>query len=212
MYPSVDNLICPIDGNELPGFHEWINWNWYELPHTGFDFAAYLTESGNAVLGLPETVRVRAVARGEVIRVMKDLRYLGGYQNSVVLAHENNLNTLYGHIMPSVEVGDILNQGDAVGTLFKDPGDDLGRLVHLHFETHDARSERYPSFDPERIFSAWRRFAVADPYDSANFTLHGRRPNIEITGFRDLVRLTLDEEHFEVEWDDRRGKLFHRKV
>ena len=65
--------------------------------------------------------------------VVRFARYCGGYGNVIVVRHENNLETLYAHLVHiSVEPGQRVRAGDIIGY-----GGNTGRSrgSHLHFET-----------------------------------------------------------------------------
>jgi len=86
--------------------------------HRGIDYAA--------PIGTP----IKAVANGTVDFVGRQ----GGYGNLVVLAHANNVTTVYGHMnsfAPSVRKGARVNQGDVIGTVGMTG---LATGPHLHFE------------------------------------------------------------------------------
>ena len=70
------DIVLPVDGTDIPHFREWVNWSgWkgYSPDHTAYDFAAYLSEDGRVVLGLPKETPVRAVADGFVRQVSDGL-------------------------------------------------------------------------------------------------------------------------------------------
>ena len=52
-----------------------------------------------------------------------------GYNGYVILSHGEGLQTMYYHITPSVNVGDIVYGGQQLGTLYP-----VGQNTHLHFE------------------------------------------------------------------------------
>ncbi len=86
--------------------------------HRGIDYAA--------PIGTP----IKAVANGTVDFVGRQ----GGYGNLVILAHANNVTTVYGHLnsfAASVRKGARVNQGDVIGTVGMTG---LATGPHLHFE------------------------------------------------------------------------------
>ena len=147
-------LSLPIFGSDIVDFLKWVNWhdftgvpksiddpNW----HNGYDFAAYLNKQGQCVLGLPSETPVRAIADGEVLFFSND-----GYQKQMILLHEEKLEKLmsyYGHVVPCVEQGQRVKSGEQIATLYKDQGNGLGLLVHLHLAI--SNSEKY--FSPATL-------------------------------------------------------------
>ncbi|MEO1591393.1 MAG: M23 family metallopeptidase [Cyanobacteria bacterium J06632_22] len=84
--------------------------------HTGLDFAG--------PVGSP----IVATAKGRVVRAS----YYGGYGKTVEIEHGYGHKTLYAHLSDiTVEVGDMVNEGDVVGKL-----GNTGRSTgpHLHYE------------------------------------------------------------------------------
>lgn len=144
------DTILPIDGKELPNFTSWINWNGFALDrqtgegHSGFDFATYLDDKGNIVFGLPERTNVRVIADGRIIQILDSPEWTaGGYGVMVQVEHgpeDSGMGSRYVHIVPKrgLKYGDVVKKGDDLGTLYKDQGDQEGRLVHLHLELRDG--------------------------------------------------------------------------
>lgn len=132
----------PIRGTDIPGFREWIIWNWKTDTHSGYDFAAYLNTSNQVVIGLPPGTPVRAVARGKVSRWLTENRPF--YQQSIdigVLEHDKDLtlSTSYTHVVPRVKAGQKVKKGQIIATLYEDMNpfkEKYKHLVHLHFEAH----------------------------------------------------------------------------
>jgi murein DD-endopeptidase MepM/ murein hydrolase activator NlpD len=96
--------------------------------HRGIDIAA------------PEGSPVRASATGKVIRSEFNRN---GYGNLVVIQHEKDLTTWYGHLEKrAVRRGDSVRQGDLLGTVGS-----TGRTTgpHLHFEVRRGNK----ALDPE---------------------------------------------------------------
>lgn len=85
---------------------------------------------GGVDFGAPRGTKVVAASYGQVIVA----GWNGGYGNSVVIDHGNDIWTVYGHMLENslkVQVGDIVYAGDVigqVGTTGKSTG------YHLHFE------------------------------------------------------------------------------
>jgi hypothetical protein len=138
----------PIDGPDLPDFKSWINWNGFHLDretgkgHDGYDFAAYLTKDNRIVFGLPANTKIRAVADGRVEQVLDDPDAVGGgYGVMITLEHGANnsgLFSTYIHVKPLIKPGIEVKKGDVIGELYKDPGAEKGRLVHLHLRLVDG--------------------------------------------------------------------------
>jgi murein DD-endopeptidase MepM/ murein hydrolase activator NlpD len=109
-------LIRPIvGGRKTQGIHG----------HNGVDLA-----------NIPGTP-VMAAATGRVI-VAKMGGYNGGYGNMVILAHDNNIQTVYAHLRAVyVTTGEVLSQGQVLGEL-----GNSGRSTgpHLHFEVRGAKN------------------------------------------------------------------------
>ncbi len=141
------DAVLPIDGGDLPGFRVWVNSNGFLLDretgngHNGFDFGAYLREDGIIVVGLPESTPVRAVADGVVRQVLLNGLTGGPYGCTVNVEHgsdDSGMFSGYTHIDPTIEAGAAVQKGDQLGTLYKDPGEHDGRLVHLHMSLVDG--------------------------------------------------------------------------
>lgn len=121
-------------------------WN---RPHRGVDI---LLRTGDPV---------RACFSG-VVRIA---RPLGGYGNTVVLRHENGLETLYGHLSKIlVKPRQVVKAGDIIGL-----GGNTGRSTgpHLHFEVRF----QYEPFDPEWLL------------DFKSYGLRTRRLHLDKTYF-----------------------------
>ena len=148
-WASTLETVLPIDTKDIPHFQSWINWNGFSLDpaqkeHTGFDFAAYQDTNGNIVFGLPERTPIRAVADGRILQVMDSPEWSGGgYATMVSIEHganDSGMASRYTHVIPRKHFapGTEIKQGEIIGTLFKDPGNQQGRLVHLHLELIDG--------------------------------------------------------------------------
>lgn len=86
--------------------------------HTGVDYAA------------PQGTRILAASAGQVIYRGRE----GGYGNTVILRHDNGIETLYAHMsafIDGVDVGSRVNIGDTIG-LVGSTGRSTG--PHLHYE------------------------------------------------------------------------------
>jgi len=206
--PDLD-VTMPINGSDLPDFREWVNWNgWNESsskanphPHTAHDFAAYLTQKGDCILGLPENTPIRAIADGIVHSVHLNLPWRGKrYNNYLVVEHDepgSGLISFYLHIELFVQVATPVRKGQVIGKLYKDEGDELGKLVHLHFELghgcntyidFESGEDSITYIDPTKIFPDIRRNR-AEPQGSLKFKIQGlsTQPKIRIANFNRLV-------------------------
>lgn len=93
-------------------------------------------------LGYPVGTPVVAAFDG-IVRISKS--NAGGYGNLIVLRHNNNLETYYGHLSKRlVNPGQIVHAGDTIGL-----GGNTGRSYgsHLHFETRYLGTP----FNPNKI-------------------------------------------------------------
>ncbi|NTV23474.1 MAG: M23 family metallopeptidase [Nanoarchaeota archaeon] len=134
----------PIRERDIPGFEKWINWNSYnpnldrdgEMIHNGYDFAAYYNSQGECVLGLPAETVVRAIADGvaSISTCAHPEEQVRDFYRTMILKHNDaGLASGYAHIIPLVEEGQIVKKGDPILKLYKSPGSEWGRIVHLHF-------------------------------------------------------------------------------
>lgn len=154
------NLRLPIDSEEIPDFEQWVNFNGFSPNHKAYDFAAYLT-LGGVMLGLPPTTKVRAPADGVVYEVF---RFGDPYENIVWIKHEEGYGGLtsgYVHVVPSVEEGTRVRRGDIIAALYKREGNDIGNLVHLHFELRNRFQTE--SVDPRVIDDSLYAFNMIPP-------------------------------------------------
>jgi murein DD-endopeptidase MepM/ murein hydrolase activator NlpD len=187
--PNQDTVL-PIDGKDIPGFKEWINWNGFQLDretgkgHDGFDFGAYLTEDGRIVLGLLPNTPIRAVADGIVAQVMDSPEAVGGgYGVTINLEHganDSGMLSTYIHVVPLVEYGQAVKKGDVIATLYKDPDGEKGRLVHLHLSLISGWGTRGTPImggsknkrldDPKFISEEIYKYS-AEPQGNSNFSV-----------------------------------------
>jgi len=137
-WPAEKRISLPIDSRDIPNFCKWIHFQGYtgEYKHNGHDFAVYLNQGGEVVLGLPPETPVRSIADGIVERFC--VSPWGEYGNELIIKHNGmGLASSYAHVVPCVQSGQEVRAGDIVARLYIDPperyGHDSGRLVHLHF-------------------------------------------------------------------------------
>ena len=98
--------------------------------HAGTDF------------GAPEGAPIVAVATGRVV----SSGWRGGYGKTVVLEHNGQLQTLYGHMSELlVQEGQEVQQGTIIGRVGS-TGNSTG--AHLHFETQAPTSDGWVAVDP----------------------------------------------------------------
>lgn len=137
----------PIQGEDIPDFKAWINWNGFQLNrrtaqgHDGFDFAAYLTTDNRIVFGLPPDTKIRAVADGVVRQFLNNEFTGGGYGAELTVEHGadgSGMFSCYVHTRVFVEEGTQVKKGDVIAELYKDEGYKVGRLVHLHLMLVDG--------------------------------------------------------------------------
>jgi murein DD-endopeptidase MepM/ murein hydrolase activator NlpD len=203
--PNQDTVL-PIDGGDIPGFKEWINWNGFQLDretgkgHEGFDFGAYLTQDGRIVLGLPQNTPIRAVADGIVAQVMDSPEAVGGgYGVKINVEHganDSGMFSTYEHVVPSVEFGQEVKKSEIIATLYKDPEGKKGRLVHLHLSLISGWGTRGTSImggatnkrlDDPRLISEEIYKYTAEPQGRPDFTVSSLPDaKLEIANFKEV--------------------------
>lgn len=109
--------------------------NYYANPVPG-DVVTQGLHGENAVdLAAPRGTPIHAAADGVIIVARDNGAWNGGYGNYVVIAHPNDTETLYAHMITgsvSVAVGESVNQGDVIGKVGM-TGDATGPHVHMEF-------------------------------------------------------------------------------
>ncbi|MCX6812596.1 MAG: M23 family metallopeptidase [Candidatus Berkelbacteria bacterium] len=150
------DVVLPIDGSEIPDFQKWVNWNGFRPNHSGIDFAAYLNNRNELIIGLQEGLPVRAIADGEVQQVID---CYGPYGTTVDIFHgelNDSADSRYTHVVPCVEQGKKISKGEIIGTLYKDKKIGEQRLVHLHLALYNSWkiAQSRPFADPEIVFGA----------------------------------------------------------
>lgn len=131
----------PVRGRVTSGFGPRRMWSFHY--HFGTDVK----------LAVGDTV---VAAMDGVIRVV---RYDSGYGNFIVIAHENGLETLYGHLHSTlVQSGQEVKSGDAIAL-----GGNTGRSTgaHLHFEFRFMGAQ----FDAGRLLGFEDGEVLADEFD-----------------------------------------------
>jgi len=104
-------------------------------------------------LGYPTGTPVVAAFDG-IVRISKS--NAGGYGNLIVIRHDNNLETYYGHLSKRmVNPGQLVRAGDTIGL-----GGNTGRSYgsHLHFETRYLGTP----FNPAKIIDFNNFNLIAD--------------------------------------------------
>ncbi|SDH39105.1 peptidoglycan DD-metalloendopeptidase family protein [Alteribacillus bidgolensis] len=105
--------------------------------HYGIDIAA---EKGT---------KVYAVKKGEIVKSY----FSSSYGNVIIVGHKDNEETLYAHLDKRLkEKGDLVNQGEVIGTL-GNTGHSTG--PHLHFELHEKewREDKKFAEDPLTVLN-----------------------------------------------------------
>ncbi len=95
-------------------------------------------------LGAPAGAPIVAAATGRVVVA----NWHGGYGKAVVIEHDGQLQTLYGHMSEIlVQEGQEVKQGEVLG-LVGSTGNSTG--PHLHFETHAPTNDGWIAIDPSQ--------------------------------------------------------------
>ncbi|MDD5574934.1 MAG: diguanylate cyclase, partial [Candidatus Omnitrophica bacterium] len=191
-------VTVPVDDAQISGFKEWIHWNGFDAHmsyagpvHPGFDFAAYLTNDNNVVLGLPEHTPVVAAADGVVSQILwpygsPDL----AYQCLINIDHGNTpemmagvaMMSRYAHVVPAVNKDQYVKKGDLIGHVYHDPG---RKLPHFHFELANARGATQPrSVDPVSILFPGKKLPYAQPQGSYEFEITTSSPVVLVGRYR----------------------------
>ncbi len=98
---------------------------YYSSSHQAIDFAPPSEDEKN-----PPIV---AVADGVVERVSTD-PFVGGYGNYLVIHHDNGVKSFYAHLEKiDVQEGDLVTQGQMIGTMGNTGRVKGARGIHLHF-------------------------------------------------------------------------------
>lgn len=161
-----DGCVMPIAESDVPEFKRWVDWNPFDTSygegkiHGGVDLAVYENQKGEYILGLPEGVRVRAVATGVVVAEGPAPELVGEpadsplaqYYSSVMVDH-GGFATLYAHLHPEVQVGSQVEAGAVIGRLVDyRVGTNSGKVTHLHFGCGQYREgELKIEVDPKEL-------------------------------------------------------------
>jgi murein DD-endopeptidase MepM/ murein hydrolase activator NlpD len=111
--------------------------------HSGIDFAASM---GSPVL---------AVFGGQVISA----GWTGGYGNTVLMQHGNNLRSLYAHLSePLVRINQVVVQGTVIGR-----SGSTGRSTgpHLHFELQKHSNDGWVAINPSAEVQSAKQQLIA---------------------------------------------------
>lgn len=144
--PGLD-VGMPIHVEDIAGFHKWVNWNCFREEgrnglgmHRAYDFAAYMNDQRECVLGLPPETPVRSIADGIALFIHCDVlpkKSPKAYYRRLIIKHNSTgLVSEYLHVVPTVKVGQTVTKGDVIATVYKTPKKFLKKgdsLVHLHF-------------------------------------------------------------------------------
>lgn len=189
------NIIMPILPSDIPDFKAWINWSGFEgysKNHVAFDFGAFINANGNCVLGLPEKTPIRAVADGTIAQISCGLAGRGvRYACFINIEHGEDGSGMfsgYHHVVPLVKAGIKVKKGDVIANLYKDPGNEIGKLVHLHFELTNGWNVKNRKVNPAIIFPILNKYR-AIPQGEENFIIEGlsKQPKILISNFKKLL-------------------------
>ncbi len=197
---SNDLDICsPIDIQDIPGFKFWVNWHGFnEEYHRALDFAAYITQNNDIVLGLPP-IKIRAVGKGRVSQIDGTYNHkAGNYSTGITIEHgelNSNMYSYYLHVIPEVEKNMVVDKGDVIGTLYIDNPELTGykRLTHLHFEMLNSwLYDEKRDVDPGEIFPEFKSYK-AIPQGEELFTVPGFENNKVITA--NFMNLNLKKDY-----------------
>jgi murein DD-endopeptidase MepM/ murein hydrolase activator NlpD len=91
-------------------------------------------------LGASEGTPYHSVARGKVILA----RYYGGYGNCIMIQHDDNTVSLYGHSSKMlVKEGQIVEAGELIGKV-GNTGYSFGAHLHLEIRINDEQTDPIP--------------------------------------------------------------------
>lgn len=116
----------------------------------------------------------------------------GSYAAFIGIEHgkENRgLMSAYPHVVPLIKEETLVKKGDVIATLYKDPGDKEGGLVHLHFGLINSWESYSPEeADPKVIDKSLYKYNAV-PQGSIDFTVPELpvSPSVEIAHFKKLT-------------------------
>ena len=134
---ALNGMIVPedpliVDTKKLP-FYE----DYYICPVVGV-LTQGLHGRNSIDLGAPVGTVIKAAASGVVTISKSNGTWNGGYGNFVVISHDNNTQTLYGHMLKSiVETGEKVSKGQVIGYVGISG---LTTGPHVHFEIRGAQN------------------------------------------------------------------------
>jgi len=108
----------------------WWNNGLRQSPHEGLDLGLFLDRAGKRHMLSPETM-IPAAYAGSVIKIIPD--FMG---HTIIMEHKTQtearwrLCSLYGHTVPTVQTGEKLPAGAALGCMA--PGKAAGPPPHIH--------------------------------------------------------------------------------
>lgn len=118
-------------------------------------------------LGAPLGTPVLATRAGRV--TVSD--FLGGYGLTVILNHDNDLESRYAHLSQIlVQPGEWVDQGEVVG-LVGSTGNSTG--PHLHFEMRQLTAQGWVAVDPQEIL----QYGIANLVEILNNPLQALNPS-----------------------------------
>jgi hypothetical protein len=135
-------------------------------PHEGLDFCLFQDKAGG-IYRFTNEIRIPAMYAGTVVSIIPD--YLG---RSVLVEQkacedQGHFLAIYGHLSPrdGLNVGDVLSEGDDLGTVSLPNNPLVGILPHLHVSIAGVLGEiSYQTLNWERIVYS-NDLGLVDPLD-----------------------------------------------
>jgi lipoprotein NlpD len=104
------------------------NWEWPTDGKLTSSFNQTTDKKGIEILGL-EGQEIRSVAKGKVIYVGEDL---AGYGKLIIIKHDNNILSVYGHQQATlVSEGQTVQAGQSIGTMGSTGADEVKLLFEI---------------------------------------------------------------------------------
>ena len=104
------------------------NWEWPTDGKLTSSFNQAADKKGIEILGL-EGQEIRSVAKGKVIYVGEDL---AGYGKLIIIKHDNNILSVYGHQQATlVSEGQTVQAGQSIGTMGSTGADEVKLLFEI---------------------------------------------------------------------------------